>query len=131
MSTMANVARPVRGSLTLQVVLLTLLGGCGFGGELPQASPVPSGCLAQFGEESIGPAEHMALCDRIVASHHQLLRAHVDRFVVWQHYGREREACQRLFEVEKTMATLTSTPDDQEDFRFSVEVVCRRQGGDD
>lgn len=73
----------------------------------------------------------MALCDRIVASHPQLLRAHVDRFIVWQHYGREREACQKLFDLETTMATLTSTPDAQEDFRFSVEAICRKQWGDE
>ncbi|MDE0648227.1 MAG: hypothetical protein OXI08_09395 [Cyanobacteria bacterium MAG IRC4_bin_6] len=109
--------------------LLAFLGGCG-GGQLPQAKPLPSGCLAAFDQESLGSAEHMALCDHIVASHPRLLRAHVDRFIVWQHYGRELEACRKLFEMEKTMATLTSTPDDQEDFRFSVEVVCRQQGGD-
>ena len=109
--------------------LLTLLASCGAGGELPQAKPLPSGCLAQFGQESLEPAEHMALCDRIVASHPQLLRAYVDRFIVWQHYGRDREACRALFDLEKTMAGLSVTPHDQEDFRFSVEVVCRQQGG--
>ncbi|WP_074457530.1 hypothetical protein [Candidatus Synechococcus spongiarum] len=114
----------------MQVGLLTLLGSCGFGGELPQAKPLPSSCLAQFGQESVEPGEHMALCDRIVASHPRLLRAHVDRFIVWQHYGREREACQKLFDVETTMATLTFTADDQDDFHFSVEVICRMQGGD-
>lgn len=122
-------ARRFHASLPL-VGLLALLGSCGFGGELPQAKPLPSGCLAQFGGESLEPAEHMALCDHIVASHPQLLRAHVDRFIVWQHYGKEPEACQKLFDLEKTMATLTATPDDQEDFHFSVEVVCRKQGGD-
>ncbi|MXW40560.1 MAG: hypothetical protein F4Z75_05325 [Synechococcus sp. SB0668_bin_15] len=128
---MAKLASRFHASLTLQVGLLILLGSCGFGGgELPQAKPLPSGCLAQFGQESVEPAEHMALCDRIVASHPRLLRAHVDRFVVWQHYGREREACQKLFDVEKTMATLTFTPDDQDDFHFSVDVICRNQGGD-
>lgn len=71
----------------------------------------------------------MAVCDHIVASHPRLLRAHMDRFIVWQHYGKEPEACQKLFDLEKTVATLTSTPDVQEDFHFSVEVICRK-GGD-
>ena len=114
----------------LTVSLLALLSSCGPVGELPQAKPLPSGCLARFGQESLEPAEHMTLCDRIVASHPQLLRAHVDRFIVWQHYGREREACQKLFDLEKTMATLTFTPHDQEDFYFSVEAICRKQGVD-
>ena len=131
----ATVARPKapwhhHASLALQVGLLIFLGSCGFGGELPQVKPLPIGCLAQLAQESLEPAEHMALCDQIVASYPQSLRAHLDRFVVWQHYGREREACQQLFDLEKTMATLTFSPDDQEDFRFSVEAICRQQGGD-
>ena len=76
---MAAMARHFHGSLALGVGLLALLGSCG-SGELPQAKPLPSGCLAQFDQESLEPAEHMALCDHIVASHPQLLRAHVDRF---------------------------------------------------
>ena len=113
------------------LALLALLSGCGFGGgQLPQAKPLASGCLAQFGQEALEPGEHMDLCDHIVASHPQLLRVHVDRFIVWQHYGKELEACQKLFDLEQTMATLTSTPDDQKDFRFSVETICRKQRGD-
>lgn len=115
------------------VALVALLSGCGGGGgemELPQAKPLPSGCLAQLSQEVLEPGEHMALCDHIVASYPQLLRAHVDRFIVWQHYGKPLEACQKLFDLEKTMATLTATPDDQEDFRFSVETICRKRRGD-
>ena len=124
---MAQTTSRLPASLAL-LGLLALLGSCGRGGQLPQAKPLPSDCLARFSQESLDPAAHMALCDRIVASHPQLLRVHVDRFIVWQHYGREREACRKLFELEATMATLTATPDHREDFRFSVEVVCRKQG---
>ena len=109
-------------------VLLVLLGSCGGGGQIPQAKPLPSECLARFADERPGqqdPAAHMALCDRIVASHGQLLRAHLDRFIVWRHYGREGEACQHLFALEHTMATLVASPQDQEDFRFSLEAICR------
>ena len=128
----AGMTRHLHTSLALRVALLTLLGSCGpGGGELPQAGPLPSGCLAQLSRESLDPAEHMDLCDRIVASHPRLLRAHVDRFIVWQHYGKEREACRKLFDLEKTMATLTATPDDREDFHFSVEAICRNQVVDD
>lgn len=124
-------ARHSHASLALGVGLLALLSGCASGGELLQVKPPPSDCLAQFDQESLEPAEHMALCDHIVAAHPELLRAHVDRFIVWQHYGKELEACQKLFDLEKTMATLTSTPDDQEDFHFSVGEICRKQVVDD
>ncbi len=123
---MATMTRHCHVSLPL-VGLLALLGACASGGELPQTKPPASGCLARFDQESLDPSEHMALCDHIVASHPESLRAHVDRFIVWQHYGKELEACQTLFDLEQTMATFTSTPDDEEDFRFSVEEICRKQ----
>ena len=117
-------------TLALRVALLALLGSCSPSGELPQAKPLPSSCLARLSQDSPAPTEHMDLCDRIVASHPRLLRAHVDRFIVWQHYGKGPEACRKLLDLEKTMATLTATPDDQEDFHFSVEVICRNHGDD-
>jgi len=121
-------ARGFQGA-SLLAAMVAFLAGCG-GGELPQIRPLPSGCLAEFERESLDSAEHMVLCDRIVASHPRLLRAHVDRFIVWQYYGREQEACRKLFEVEKTMAMLTATVDVREDFRFSVEMICRKRRGD-
>ena len=128
---MAVMARYFYAALPLRVLLLALLSSCGSAGQLPQAKPLPSSCLAQFEQDPLEPAEHMALCDHIAASYPESLRVHVDRFIVWEHYGKDLEACQKLFDLEKTMATLTFTPDDEEDFDFSLEEICKKQVAND
>jgi len=110
-------------SLALAVALLAFLSSCG-AGELPQAKPPASGCLAHFSQEAIEPSAHMALCDQILASHSQLLRAHLDLFIVWQYYGKEREACQMIAALEKKLPTLIATTQDQEEFHFNLATLC-------
>ena len=90
-------------------------------------SPLASDCLAQFARNEVEPKAHLQTCEAVVDRYPLQLRAHLDYFIVLQHYGQEIEACSRLASLPQNHESLTTTATDLEDLAFSLENICRFQ----